>query len=55
LLPELKKVFVHGVGVIVKVIKYEHTLLICFKQTDCTTESLLIGTGGQEGYSLSAT
>jgi hypothetical protein len=38
----------------VKVIKNEGTLLIRFEQTDRTTESLLIGTGGQEGYSMCA-
>lgn len=47
--------FVNGVRIVVKVIKNEYTLLISFEQTDRTTESLLIGTGGQEGYSLCAT
>lgn len=28
--------------------------LICFEQTDHTTESLLIGIGGQEGYFVCA-
>jgi len=50
----MKKIFVHGVRIVVKVIKNEHTLLICFEQTDRTTESLLIGTGGQEGYFVCA-
>lgn len=48
----MKKIFVHGVRIVVKVIKNEHTLLICFQQTDRTIEPLLIGTGGQEGYSV---
>jgi hypothetical protein len=51
----MKKIFVHGVRIVVKVIKNEHTLLICFDQTYHTTESLLKGTGGQEGYSVCAT
>jgi hypothetical protein len=51
----MKRIFVHGVRIVVKVIKNEHMLLICFEQTDRSTEYLLIGTGGQEGYCLCAT
>lgn len=51
----MKIIFVHGVRIIVKVIKNEHTLLICFEQTYCSTEYLLMGTGGQESYSMCAT